>query len=274
VDVGSDRPWPAGQIGPRFFYRIGRTAQGAPVWEPATEFVLEHRDGLVLFDTGLDPAITSNPNYISSPVGRFFLRKVFRLHIGPEDTPTKNLEALGFAAADVRKIVFSHLHFDHIGGIQEFPQAELIVSHDEWQQLSLPHPERDWILREYIELPGAKWQQIRFAPTDDPLFSVFAGTYDVMGDGSLTLLPTPGHTPGSMSMLVRTQGLPPLLLVGDLTYEVELLLKDQLPGVYSDKTQLTSSFANVRALKKQLPDLVILGSHDPAAADALAAHGR
>ena len=236
---------------------------------PINVLVLEHRDGLVLFDTGLDPAITADSNYISSPVGRFFLRKVFRLHIGPEDTVTNNLDALGFATTDVRKVIFSHLHFDHIGGIKEFPQAELVVSHDEWQQLSVPHPERDWILREHIVLPGAKWKQIDFAPTDDSLFAPFGGAYDVMGDGSMTLLPTPGHTPGSMSMLVRTEGLPPLLLVGDLTYEAELLMRDQLPGVYNDKAQLTSSFANVRALKRQLPDLVILASHDPAAADAL-----
>lgn len=238
---------------------------------PISVFVVEHRDGLVLFDSGLDPAITSDPIYISSPVGRFFLHKVFRLHIGPDDTPTKKLHELGYAASDVRTIVFSHLHFDHIGGIKEFPQADLVVSRDEWQQLSAPHPERDWILREYIDLPGANWQQIDFARSDDPLFAPFGGSYDLMGDGSLILLPTPGHTPGSMSMLVRSGRYPPFLLVGDLTYEVELLMRDQIPGVYSDKEQLKASFANVRGLKEQIPDLVILASHDPAAADALAA---
>jgi glyoxylase-like metal-dependent hydrolase (beta-lactamase superfamily II) len=237
---------------------------------PINVFVIEHRNGLVLFDTGLDPAISADPDYISSPVGRFFLRKVFRLHVGPEDTVTRNLDALGYAATDVSRIIFSHLHFDHIGGIKGFPQAELVVSRDEWRQLSLPHPERDWILREYINLPGANWRQIDFTSTEDPLFMPFGGSHDVMGDGSMILLPTPGHTPGSMSMLVRSNGLPPLLLVGDLTYDVELLMREQVPGIYSDKAQLKSSFAKVRALKEQLPDLVILASHDPVAAIALA----
>jgi glyoxylase-like metal-dependent hydrolase (beta-lactamase superfamily II) len=236
---------------------------------PISAYVLEHRDGLVLFDAGMDPAIGSDPNYVSSAIGRFLLHRIFRLHIGPDDTLQKKLEALGFAPADVRKAVISHLHFDHIGGIALVPQADLLVSDDEWRQLSGPHPERDWILREHIELPGAKWRQIEFAPTDDPLLAPFGGCYDVMGDGSMTLLPTPGHTPGSMSMLVRSEGLPPLLLVGDLTYDVNLLMKDQVPGVYTDKAQLKSSFAKVRGLKEQLPDLVILASHDPAAAGAL-----
>ncbi|MDA0231509.1 MAG: N-acyl homoserine lactonase family protein [Proteobacteria bacterium] len=235
---------------------------------PINVYVIEHRDGLVLFDAGLDPAIASDPNYVTQAIGRFFLRKVFRIHIGPDDALSKKLEGLGHAPADVRRVVVSHLHFDHIGCIKEVFQAELLVSREEWKRLSRPHPERDWILREHVELPGANWQPIDFVPTEDALIAPFGACYDVMGDGSMVLLPTPGHTPGSLSMLVRSDGFPPLLLVGDLTYEVDLLMRDQVPGV-GDKTQLRSSFAKVRALKKQLPDLVILASHDPAAEGAL-----
>jgi glyoxylase-like metal-dependent hydrolase (beta-lactamase superfamily II) len=222
----------------------------------------------VLFDAGLDPAIVSDPDYVASAIGRFFMNRVFRFHIGPDDTVARQLAPLGYAAVDICKVIVSHLHFDHIGCINEVPQAELLVSRDEWRQLSEPHPERDFILREHIELPGAKWQPIDFVETDDPLLVNFGACYDVMEDGSMVLLPTPGHTVGSMSMLVRSDGYPPLLLVGDLTYDVGLLMQDQLPGVYADKAQLKSSFAKVRELKTQLPDLVILGSHDPAAASA------
>jgi glyoxylase-like metal-dependent hydrolase (beta-lactamase superfamily II) len=237
---------------------------------PINAYAIGHRKGLVLFDTGMDPAIASDPNYISSPIGRFFLRRIFRLHIGPDDALAKRLVTLNLSASDVCKVVVSHLHFDHIGGIADVPQAELLVSQVEWQQLSGTHPERDWILREHIELPGAKWHPIEFTPTEDALLAPFGGCYDVMGDESLMLLPTPGHTPGSMSMLVRGTGFPPLLLVGDLTYEVDLLLKDQVTGL-GIAAQLRSSFAKVLALKQALPDLVILPSHDPSAAEALAA---
>ena len=213
---------------------------------PINVFVLEHRDGLVLFDTGMNPAIVSDRNYVSSWIGRFFLKRVFRLHIGPDDSLAKQLNLAGYAAADVSKVIVSHLHFDHIGGISEVAQAQLLVSADEWQQLSEPHPERDFILREHIELPGAKWQPIDFSKTDDPLCALFGGCYDVMGDGSMVLLPTPGHTLGSLSMLVRSDGLPPLLLIGDLSYDVDMLMQDRLPGVYADKARLLSSFARVR----------------------------
>lgn len=237
---------------------------------PITAYAIEHRDGLVLFDTGVDPALVSNPDYISSAIGRFILNRVFRFHIGPEDALDKQLQAINLAATDVSKVVVSHLHFDHIGGIAHVPQAELLVSSDEWRRLDAPSPERDWILREHIELPGAKWHPVEFAPTDDPLLTPFGGCYDVMGDGTMMLLPTPGHSPGSMSMLVRSSGLPPLLFVGDLTYELEPLHHDRVPGI-GDPDQLKASFAIVRALEDALPDLVVVPSHDPSAAAKLVA---
>lgn len=237
---------------------------------PINAYAIEHRDGLVLFDTGLDPAIASDPDYISSSIGRFLLKKIFRLHIGPDDALGKQLETLNLSASNVCKVVISHLHFDHIGGIADVPQAELLVSRTEWDQVSAPHPERKWILREHIELPGAKWQPIEFEATKDPLLAPFGGCYDVMGDQSMMLLPTPGHTPGSMSMLVRSADMPPLLLVGDLTYGLDLLMKDQVPGI-GDAELLRSSFAKVRALMKQLPELVVLPAHDSKAMDALKA---
>ena len=237
---------------------------------PIHAFAIEHRDGLVLFDTGVDPALVSNPDYIDSPIGRFILKKVFRFHIGPGDALDKQLEAIGLAPTDVRKVVTSHLHFDHIGGIAHVPQAQLLVSREEWQQLAAPHPEREWLLREHIELPGANWQPVEFMPTDNPLLAPFGGCYDCMGDGSMVLLPTPGHSPGSMSMLVRSSGLPPLLFVGDLTYELESLDKDQVPGI-GDAEQLRNTFSKIRELRTALPDLVVLPSHDPLAKESLAA---
>lgn len=237
---------------------------------PVNAYAIEHRDGLVLFDTGMDPTIVSDPNYISSPIGRFLLPKIFRMHIGPDDALDNRLEAVNLSASDVSKVILSHLHFDHIGGIAQVPQAELLVSQDEWQQLADPQPEREWILRDHIELPGAKWRPIEFAPNRDPLLASFGGCYDVMGDESMILLPTPGHTPGSMSLLVRSKGLPPLLFVGDLTYELGLLLTDQVPGI-GDAKVLRASFAKVRGLIEALPDLVVLPSHDSSVTETLGA---
>lgn len=231
---------------------------------PLHFFLIEHSGGLILFDTGIDPAIKTDKNYIKQAVGRFLLPWIFRLEISGKDRVDQVLEREGIAPGDIRLAVISHLHFDHVGGIAHIPQAELLVSAREWAILSDPHPERDWILREHIEIPGAKWHQISFQPVSDPALTDFEGAFDIMGDGSLVLLPTPGHTPGSMSLLIRQPGWDPILLVGDLTYETRLLEEDVLPGT-GDKTALLASFAKVRRLKEKLPGLAIVASHDSSA---------
>jgi len=235
---------------------------------PLQSFLIDHRDGLVLFDTGIDPAIMSDRGYIRQAIGRFLLPRIFRLHVTETDRIDHVLNDAGVAAGDIQIAVISHLHFDHVGGIAQIPQADLLVSDREWAILSEPHPEHEWILREHIEIPSAKWLQISFEPTDDPLLEGFEGIHDVAGDGSMILLPTPGHTAGSMSMLIRQEGWDPILLVGDLTYEAALLEQDIVPGT-GDREVLLASFAKVHWLKEKLPGLAIVASHDSAASDAV-----
>lgn len=231
---------------------------------PVNVFVLDHPEGLILFDAGLDTAVLTNPQYVRSAIGRFFMGRLFRLRMRPEETLSNKLADLGFDASDVRKVIVSHLHFDHVGCIAEVPQAELLVSRDEWAQLSGPHPERHFVFEEHLQRPGVRWHLVDFETTEDPLFAPFGGCHDVMNDGSLILLPTPGHTPGSVSLMVRIEGSSPVLLIGDLAYETESLMKDQVPGT-GKKSQLLESYAKVRGLKQRLPDLAVFPSHDFAA---------
>jgi glyoxylase-like metal-dependent hydrolase (beta-lactamase superfamily II) len=235
---------------------------------PINVFVIEHADGLVLFDTGMDRSVVTNPDYFPDKVTAFFMRHIFRFHQGPEDTLTQQLAAAGYRAGDVRLAVMSHLHFDHAGGIAEIPQAELLVSQDAWDHMLGRHPEREGVLKRDIDIPGARWRRMVFSPTADPALAPFDRAYDVMGDGSMVLLPTPGHLPGSVSMLVRMTGTPPVLLIGDLAYSVAALERGQIPGT-GDKEELRDSYDKVRALKAHLPGLVVASSHDAEAARAL-----
>ncbi len=84
----------------------------------------------------------------------------------------------------------------------------------------------------------------------------------------MILLPTLGHTPGSISMLIRREGWAPILLVADLTYDPKLLEQDITAGT-GDTAELRASFAKVRKLKQRLPNLEIVASHDFGASETI-----
>jgi hypothetical protein len=80
----------------------------------------------------------------------------------------------------------------------------------EWAELAKPAPELRGLLRSHIQILGLQWHKVSLEPNSDPGLAPFTKSLDVMGDGSLVLLPTPGHTAGSMSLLVRRACRPPL----------------------------------------------------------------
>jgi glyoxylase-like metal-dependent hydrolase (beta-lactamase superfamily II) len=236
---------------------------------PINAYVIEHRDGLVLFDTGQDRASVTDRGYFPGGVTGVLYGRLARFEISPQETLSAGLNRLGYAAADVKTAVLSHLHQDHIGGLPELGQADIVVSRPEWDTLSAPLPGMRGLMSRHIDLPGLRWRRITAEPAGDPGLGPFPSCHDLFGDRSLVLLPTPGHTPGSMSLLVRRPGRPPLMMVGDVTYDAHLLETGHVPGV-GNRRRLRDTTAMINILRLRYPDLVILPAHDPGAASRLA----
>ena len=249
-----------------FWLMLSRT-WGRP--RPINVFVIEHDEGLVLFDTGQDVASVSDPDYYPrGGLARMIYRHTARFEISPEETLTAQLKQLGYSTSDVRHVVLSHLHQDHIGGLRELVGARFVTTTTEWAALKKGGSETYGYLPRHTDLPGASWERIGFAPTTDPDLAPFDAAHDLFPDGSLVLLPTPGHTPGSMSMLVRDSATP-LLLVGDLTYDVDLMRAGRYPGIGS-RSILADTTRRVLEFERRAGRLAILPAHDPAAAARLA----
>lgn len=252
-----------------------RTKRPLPVWLltskrwteplPINVYLIEHERGLVLFDTGQDRRSVTDAGYYPGGVAGVVYHRLASFAIDPDETLPALLATAGYAATAVTTVIVSHLHQDHMGGVLDVPNAELLVSRVEWDAAGKFGAEVNGYLREHIEPAGSRWRQFEFAPTDDPGLAPFTSAYDVFGDGSLVALPTPGHTPGSLSLLIRRAEGDPILLVGDLTFDALQFGPESLPGI-GGLADLRASTTLVQGLRERLPELGICAAHDPAAA--------
>jgi glyoxylase-like metal-dependent hydrolase (beta-lactamase superfamily II) len=177
---------------------------------PVNVFLIFHPDGLCLFDAG-QTARAASPGWF--PRWHPFFR-LSRFELGPEDEVAAQLRARGIEPGDVRRVVLSHLHTDHVGGLDAFSGAEVVVSRVEWDVAS----GLGGRVRGYVQQHWPPGLEPTLADFDGAAVGPFAASHDVAGDGRLLLVPTPGHTRGHAALLVRDDSRS-WLLVGDLVHE-------------------------------------------------------
>jgi len=178
---------------------------------PVHAFLVEHPDGSVLFDTG-QTARAAEPGWF--PRWYPFFR-LSRFELGPEDEVAAQLAR----PEDVRLLVLSHLHTDHVGGLDAFAHADVVVVRAEWERAT----GLGGRLRGYLPQRWPAGIRPRLVDVDGPPLGPFPATHDLLGDGRLVLVPLPGHTPSHAGLLVRDEART-LLLAGDAQVESEELL--------------------------------------------------
>jgi glyoxylase-like metal-dependent hydrolase (beta-lactamase superfamily II) len=204
-----------------------------------TCYLIKHKQGWFLWDTGIPDAVASMPNGLApaDPKAVTWRRP---------KTLAAQLEQIGVKPSDIKAMGVSHTHPDHIGNVEMFPQATLYVQKAEY----------DW--------PGTN-NEPRFKPSHP--VELLSGDKDVFGDGSLTILSTPGHTPGHQSLLVKLPKTGPVVLSGDAAHFKSNWENRRVPVNNVSKDQSLASMQKIAdTLDKEKAQLWI--NHDKAQRDS------
>ncbi len=159
--------------------------------------------GLVLVDTGYGLRDVADPHRLPHPRITRTMRTILNIKLRAQETAIRQVEALGFAASDVRHIVLTHLDFDHAGGLDDFPQATVHLLDDEWTAAT---GARDGFVARNRYRP-AQFDTVRgwrrYGATGEPWFG-FDAVRDLAGlPPEILLVPLPGHTWGHAGVAIR-----------------------------------------------------------------------
>lgn len=154
---------------------------------PMPAFLIEHPDGLVLFDAGLDP------DYAGDPVAGYGeVAERIRVEFDERHLLEMQLRRRGHSLGDITTVIASHLHWDHIGGLKQFPNSRIVLGAGERAYAAAPE-----------RFAEPFYRAADYDPRHDLEFDEIADDLDLFGDGTVVALRLPGHTPGSLAALVQ-----------------------------------------------------------------------
>jgi N-acyl homoserine lactone hydrolase len=225
---------------------------GKSIQFSSTCWLIEHGNEWLLWDTGVPESALNDPKGWST------LPKLIVYHL--DKTMTAQLAEIGLKPTDITYVAISHTHGDHIGNMELFQNSTVLMQRAEYTWISSPDGPND-----NVNQLKALARKLLGTPKHLRLLD---GDTDVFGDGSVTLLSTPGHTPGSQSLLVRLQHSGFIVLSGDVVHLEENFEKDAVPSLNTDKAASIASMERIKRIIATYHAKFFI-NHDKAETDTL-----
>ena len=226
---------------------------------PIVAFLVEHPGaGPMLIDTGLDPVVAEHPRLSFGRILGATGGKTFTME--PGQAVPEQLRARGVNPADVKVILMTHLHYDHASGMGQFPNATFLITKWEWDAANGPMSLLHGYVRKHF-VRDVDYRMLDFEGREAEPYATFGRTLDLFGDGSVRALPTPGHTHGHVSVLLRTSRLE-ILVAGDATYTRHTLETGHRPAHIEDERLFTRSLRALQIYHREKPDALVIPGHD------------
>jgi glyoxylase-like metal-dependent hydrolase (beta-lactamase superfamily II) len=227
-------------------------------WLPTYAWVIDHQEGVIVVDTGQGTHLLESARSLH-PYMRWEV--AFRIERDEEIGP--QLRARGIGPRDVKRVILTHLHADHDGGLAHFPQTEILVSRGELRTAS------GWMgrVRGYLPNRWPSWFNPVALDLAPETFGPFAASRRVTSAGDVIVVATPGHTANHLSVLVEDQGIT-YVLAGDSSYNERMMLGGQIDGVCAHEDVARTTLRAIRHLARDRPT-IYLPTHDPESAERL-----
>jgi len=190
---------------------------------PVAFFLIKHPKGNVLFDTGNNDKIITDPTYWGP------LAAALNPGRSPDVAIDAQLDKIGVKPSDINYVILGHMHLDHAGNVGKFPTATVVYQRDEIVNAFWPKPGYGccYITGDFAMLRNDVGQpQVNRVKVME-----LNGDLDLFGDGSIYIHRQVSHTPGSEMVVVRLPKTGPVVLTSDACYLMENLQKDILPSV-------------------------------------------
>ncbi len=212
---------------------------GVPIDFSDNCYLIRHSsEGYLLWDTGITDRLAALPQ--GQPVPP--LKQVWYRR----QPLIAALAAIGVKPADIHYVAISHLHPDHVGNVDAFPDATLIMQKREWDA-AMAAPQKPFSPEHKTEL--------------------LDGDKDLFGDGSMTVLSTPGHTLGHQSLLVHLSKTGYVLLTGDAAHFQSNWDNRRVPGFNADREKTLASMDKLARIAAEKHAQVWI-NHDRPSSDA------
>jgi len=229
-------------------------------WAPVPIFLVEHPGaGAFLVDTGLDPRLIDNPRQSVGAVASRF----YAIRMTSDQAASELVRSAGVDPEAIELIVMTHMHFDHAGGVAQFPKATFAVSEQEWRVANDKGIMQGYH-RNYYH-PEFAWRSIDYDGEEVVSDESFAKSADLFGDGSVRLVFTPGHSMGHQSLILRLAGGQECLLCGDAACEIATIRDTVIPTIMADEQLFRRSLLELRQYLEPRPTAVVIPGHDPEA---------
>ena len=234
--------------------------KGEMVHSPCLAFAVRHPSaGTILIDTGLHPDASEN---LRKDFG-VRMALLFRRLKPAAEAYEEQLRRVGVEPSQVERVIMTHLHVDHTSGMRLLPKARFACTRAEWKAATAADAAgKGYVAR---HLPSESRIDLIDFETAGETHGPFSRTIDLLGDGSIRLISTPGHTPGHMSVLLRLAGERQVLLVGDAAYTLRSVHTQSLPLITANDELYRTSLRALKTFSEHEPEAILVPSHDPSA---------